>query len=316
MFKNKYPLKVFAIISFAIILLTSIIVGVFGINTGIEFSGGSQIEIKLSYSENDTIVSGREKATEYVDGVKEVLKEHDCSIDSYFVEDKLIDTYLVIRIAETEIDGAETVANEIASKLNIDASNVSSVKTLKSYFTGKQVLFIGIAVAALLLICFFAGFARYGINAGVTLAFAGLHSLILSLALMFLWRVQLSVVSLAGAAIFAVITIFALVFILERVKENAGSTQYANLNSAEHLLLATKQNKHLAWIAIVVWTLIVVMLCMPINYVKLAAVSVLICLLVAVYTTLGVAPALCAYMQETFKQKQKQKLSKNVVNKK
>ena len=90
MFKNKYPLKIFAIICFSVILLTSIIVGVFGINTGIEFSGGSQIEIKLSYSENETVVSGRENAAEYVDGVKDVLKEHDCNIDSYFVEDKLI----------------------------------------------------------------------------------------------------------------------------------------------------------------------------------------------------------------------------------
>ena len=316
MFKNKYPLKIFAIICFSVILLTSIIVGVFGINTGIEFSGGSQIEIKLSYSENETVVSGRENAAEYVNGVKDVLKEHGCNIDSYFVEDKLIDTYLVVRIAKTKIDGSETIAQEIADKLNIDASAVSTVQTLKSYFTGKQVLYIGISVAVLLLLCFFVGWLRYGLNAGVSLAFAGLHNLIISLALMLLWRVQLSVISLVGLVVFTVITIFALVFILERVRENSGSSQYENLNSAEQLLLATKQSKHLAWIAVVVFALVVVMLCVPINYVKLAAVSILICLLVCMYTSVGVAPALHSYMLEMFKQKQKEKLSKNVVNKK
>lgn len=314
MFKNKkYPLKLFSIISLAFVVLTIIFVSIFGVNTSIEIGGGSQVEITLSYKDGDNYISGRENTTEYVKAVKDVLKEHDCSIDSYIVEDKLVDTYLVIRIADSKINGAEKIPAQIASKLGIEQARVSSVQQLSSYFTNNQMLYIGLAVVAIVAVCFFAGWLRYTIVGGITLAFSALHNLILSLAVMFLYRVQFSMVSLVGVVIFTALSTLIFALILERNRENTKSKQYANLTEDEALLNATKQNKNLLWFAVALLALTIVMVCVPIRYVQLAGVSLQLCLLVCAYTSVFVAPALHAYLADIKNTKAKQKLSKNVI---
>lgn len=319
MFKNKkYPLKLFAIISLVFVALTIIFVSIFGVNTSVGIGGGSQIEVTLSYKNtSDEYVSGREDATEYVDAIKEVLKEHNCSIDSYFVEDKLVDTYLIVRIADNEIENAEKIPAQIATKLGISQSRVSNVQELSSYFTNNQMLFIGLAVLVVILICFFGGWLRYSLVGGITLAFAALHNLILSLAVIFLYRVQFSIVSLVGVLAFTVLSLLALIFILERAKENAKSKQYSELTQDEQFIKATSQNKHLIWFAAVLFALFVVMVCVPITYVQLAGVSLLLSLIVCAYTSIFVAPSLHVYLTDIKNARAKQKLSKNVtVNKK
>ena len=317
MLKNKkYPLKLFSIISLAFVVLTIIFVAIFGVNTSIEIGGGSQIEITLSYKDGDNYISGKENTIDYVDSVKEVLDEYGCNIDSYLVEDKLVDTYLVVRIADNKIEGASEIPAKIAEKLGIDQSRVSSVQELSSYFSENQMLYIGLAVVAVIAICFFAGWLRYTIVGGITLAFAALHNLILSLAINFLYRVQFSVVSLVGVLVFTMLSVLTFALILERARENSKSKQYASLSSDEQLICATKQNKNLLWVAVALFALTIVMVCLPIRYIQLAGVSLQLCLLVAAFTSLFVAPALHSYLFDIRSAKAKQKLSKNVTTQK
>lgn len=318
MFKNKkYPLKLFSIISLVFVVLTIIFVSIFGVNTSVEIGGGSQLEITLSYKDGDNYISGRENVTEYVEVVKDVLKDHGCSVDSYLVEDKLVDTYLVIRIADSEIENVEKIPAQIATKLGIAQSRVSSVQKLSSYFTNNQMLYIGLAVLAVIAICFFAGWLRYTIVGGVTLAFAALHNLILSLAVVFLYRVQFSMISLVSVLAFTILSVLAFALILERSRENAKSKQYSALTQDEQLLNATKQNKNLLWFAVALFALTIVMVCVPIRYIQLAGVSLQLCLAVCAYTSIFVAPALHVYLADVRNSKAKQKLSKNItINKK
>ena len=127
MFKNKkYPLKMFAVISLVFVVLTTIFVSIFGVNTSVEIGGGYQFEITLSYKNaQDEYVTGTENVDEYLAAVKEVLAEHKTSVDTYFVEDKIVDTYLVVRIADNEVDSVEKIPAQIASKLGISQMQVS-----------------------------------------------------------------------------------------------------------------------------------------------------------------------------------------------
>ena len=315
MFKNKYPLKLFAIISLALVVLTTVIVCIFGVNTSIEIGGGSQIEITLSTKSGETVNSGRENVEQYVETIEDILKDHGSAIDSYIVEDKYVDTYLIVRSTDNEIEGASTIPSEIATKLGIDLSRVSTVQKLSSYFTDNQMLYIGLAVLTVIVIAFFLGWIRYSINGGVTLAFSILHNLILSLAIIFVTRVQFSTVSLIGTLIFTLLSAIVTTLILERKRENSKSKQYAELSESAKMFEATKQNKHLLWIAAVLFALMIVMLCIPIRYIALAGVSLIICLVVCAYTAICVTPALNVYLSETFIAKEKQRLSKNVTTK-
>ena len=309
--KKKYPLGILAIISLVIIAVSAIIVAIFGINTSIEIGGGSQIEITLSYEEAGVHHDGKENTTVYAEKVGKVLKNHSASIDTYFVEDKLVETTLVIRVANSNIKNAADLKVEIADALEIDEARVSEVQQLKSYFSNKLVLYVGLAILAIVAICFFMGWLRHGILAGVSLMFATLHSFIVSLAIIFVTRVQFSLVGLCSAVVLTILSVFAFACILERYKENARSSQYDELNFDQKLMLATKQNNWLVAIACVTFATALVMIFTPVAYVTLAGVNVLISLVVGGYTATFMSPALHGYLLELAGAKEKKRLSKN-----
>lgn len=313
---KKYPLVVFAIISLAIILVSAIIVAIFSVNTSIEIGGGSQIEVVLSYDQGETHYEGKENVESYVKKIEDVLHNHKANVDSYFVEDKNIDTVLVVRIAKKSISGADSIQTEVASALDLDVSRVSKLQTLSSYFSNRLVLFVGLAILAALAICFFMGWLRYGILAGVSLMFTLLHSFILSLAIVFLTRIQFSMVGLCCSLVLSILSTFAFALVLERYRENKKSSQYAEYSYDEHLLLATKQNKWLLIFAVVGVVLSFTFVLTPVAYVRLIGLNVLISLLVAAYSTTCIAPALHCYMLEIAGNKEKVRLSKNQPNKK
>lgn len=314
MFKNKYPLKLLSIISLAIIVLTTIFVAIFGVNTSVEIGGGYQLEVKLSYEKNGEYFAGTENAETYLEKTKDVLDSYGCKVDSYFVEDKLVDTYLIVRIADAQVEGANNIAGSVALKLGLNTTDVA-IHQLSSYFTNNIMLYIGLAILTVIIICFFAGWLRYSLMGGITLAFAVLHNLILSLALIFLTRVQFSMVSLVAVLALTVYSIFAFTSILERVKENNKSKQYAELTHDQKLISATKQNKHLYLICIILLAVSLAIIFVPVRYIQLAAVSVQLAVIACVFTFTFIAPALYAYLADFQTNKEKQKLSKNVVQK-
>lgn len=316
MTKNKYPLKLFSIISLAIIALTVIFVSIFGLRTSVEIGGGYQMEVTLSYTnEAGEYTSGRQNAGAYVSQIKKVLSKHNASVDSYFIEDRDVDTLLVVRICSSKIKNDSSVTAEVASTLNIDVSRVSSLQKLGSYFSTKLMLYIGLAIGCILLVCFFGGWLRYNVLAGVSLMFAALHSLILSMALIFLMRVQFSVISLAAVLVSTILVVLGFACILERERENSKSKQYADLTTDERLILASKQSKTLLILPIVCAVTVLVMVCLPIRHIQLGGVSILLSLVSALYTMLLITPALHANLLDLSKVRQKQKLSKNKVTK-
>lgn len=305
--KKRYPLLVFAIISLVVIAVSALFVAIFGINTSIEIGGGSQIEITLSHDDTD----GRENAESYAAKVNNVLKQHGASIDTYFVEDKLTETTLVVRVANRDIKNAADLKVEIATALEIDEARVSNVQKLTSYFSNRSVLYVGLAILAVMIICFFMGWLRYGILAGVSLLFAIMHSAILSFALIFATRVQFSLVGLCSVVIISIVSVFAFICILERYKENAKSSQYDELSYDQKLMLSTKQNKWLLVMAVVIFVISAVMILTPVNYVRLAGLNILICLVASGYSTIFMVPALHGYLLELAGAKEKKRLSKN-----
>lgn len=303
---KKSPLLWFIIASIFIIVVSSIIVGVFGVNASIEISGGSQIEIQMSDST---------KTGEYVDKASKVLGNHGQHIDSYFVEDKLTDTYLVLRVNSTNIKDSDSIKAEIASALEIDQSKVSGVIKIDSYFANKIMLYIGLSILAIVIVCFFLGWIRLGIIGGTSLLFAFLHSMIMSFALIFLTRVQFSVTSLVMVFAGSIISVFATEILLERLKENLKSKQYSALSENQNIVNVLKQNKVLLLPVVIALIVSLVLIILPINNIRFVGLSLLFVLLSTVYTTACITPALHAFMLKVNGSRQKQKLSTNVKSK-
>lgn len=317
MFKDKkYPLKLFAIISLVVVVLTTVFVCIFGVNTSIDIGGGSQIEIKLSYNDGTTVISGKENATDYVNKIEDVLSMNGCHIDSYVVEDKAVDSYLIVKIAKTQIKYADRIPAQIANKLGISESRVGNVQKISSSFSSTQMLFIGLSILAVVLICFLFGWLRYSLMGGVSLAFGSLHNIILSLAILFLFRVQFSMISIVNIAIQSVMGSFVMALLLEKIRENSKSKQFASLTEDEKMWTVTKQSKNLIWFAGVIFAFALCLIFIPIRSLQLAGLSILLTLIVTVYTNIFIAPALFINLADIRNAREKQRLSKNVTNNK
>ena len=321
---KKYPLKWTALASLVVLVLTIIFVSIFGVKTSIEVGGGSQIEIRLTYSQNDSLdaekISEVGRVGDYVAGVKKVLKKHNASVDSYLVEDKLIDTYLVVKIDKTNIKNADSISSEIATRLGIDASRVSDVITLGSYFSNSVLLWTGLGILTVVIVLFFAAWLRYGLMAGITMPLAFLYNIIMSLAVIFLLRVQFSMVSFVSVVVLSLLVVWVLSLMFERVKENSKSSAYSDYTNEQHFFKATKQVWQYGLIAAVILVACLVLVCVPIKYVQLAALSVIFADIVAAVTAAIVAPGLQCYLQQVYtlrpERKKKVKKAKNAKTKK
>lgn len=313
---KKYPLKLFAIISLAIVVLTTIFVCIFGVNTSIEIGGGSQIEIKLSYQGDTTWESGRDNVPDYVDKIEDVLSNNGCHIDSYIVEDKAVDTYLVVKIAKTDIKNSDRIPTQIADKLGIAQTRVGNIQKISSSFSNTQMLYIGLSILAVVLACFIFGWLRYSLIGGVALAFGSLHNLIISIAVLFLFRVQFSMVSIVSIMVESIVGAFVFVHLLESIRSNSKTKQFLALSEDEKMWSVTKQSKNLIWLAGVIFAFALCLIFIPIRSLQLAGLSVLLGLLVSAYTSIFMAPALYSNLAEIRNIKEKQRLSKNVTNNK
>ncbi len=300
--QKKYPLLWLTIVSLVVLVVSVVVVAVCGVKTSIEIGGGSQIEVCLTYEESSDVnvdkLSDADNTTNFVSKIKKVLANHNASIDSYFLQDNLTDTYLIVRIAKTDIKGADTISAEISEALNISADRVSDVQTLKSYFSSSILLYIGLGILCAIVILFFVGWLRYGLMAGISLPFAFLYNIIISLAVLFAIRVQFSMISLIACLVLSILSTYAFAFVLERVRENRKSSAYADYTAEEHFMLAYFKNKSVIFIAVVLAVACIALIFVPINYVRLAAVSSLIALLVSAYTYMLMAPALHCYLLE------------------
>ena len=310
---KKYPLKIFAVVSLVIIVIASIITGVLGVHSSIEIGGGSQIAIQTSYENADHVmVDGRENVNAYLKKVKPILSKHGAYVDSYFVEDKLTDTYLVIRMTKQNLKDVESIKTEIATELDIDAARISDVQKIDSYFSNKTMLFVGLAILAIIVIAFFIGLFRYGIVGGTSLLFAIMHNIIMSLALIFLTRAQLSMIGIVSIIALTVIGIFAYVYMLEQVREDKKSKQYQDYSHADLMITATKKNKAIIFMAAAIVIVSIVLALVPINHIRFAGLSMFLSTIAAAYTFFGISPAIHAALSEIQSQRQKDKLSTNV----
>lgn len=313
---KKYPLKLFAIISLVIVVLTTIFVCIFGVNTSIDIGGGSQIEIKLSYQGDTAWVSGRDDVPDYVDKIEDVLSDNGCHIDSYVVEDKSVDTYLIVKIAKTNIKNADRIPAQIANKLGINQTRVGNIQKISSSFSNKQMLYIGLSILAVVIGCFLFGWLRYSLIGGVALAFGSLHNLIISIAVLFLFRVQFSMISIVSVIVESVLGSLVVAHLMECIRSSSKTKQFMTLSEDEKMWTVTKQSKNLIWLAGVIFAFALCLIFIPIRSLQLSGLSILLGMLVTAYTSIFMVPALYANLAEIRNTKEKQRLSKNVTNNK
>lgn len=291
---KKYPFLVSLIISFAIVVASIFVVAFCGLKLNTSLGGGSQFEISIADDANSKT---------YVQNIKNVLKDNGISYDSFTVEDKAkggevagthTQRYIVVNVLATNVsDETELkVRNEIASKLNISVDNISGMENIISSIKSKDILLFGLGIGIIAICLFVFGYIRYGIFAGVAFFLSILHNIILFLSIMIITRIPLGLVSIASIAVLSLIMSAVLVSIFEKNKLDS-EAHLAEKETPSERLIKAEISAVKPYIVVVLAVLLfaIMLLFVPLNNIIFSAISLLISLIVSLYTTLMVGPS-------------------------
>lgn len=307
--KTKILLPIYLILSLIIIISTVVVSLTAGINLGIDFVGGKQIEVQVPEGTN---------ASSYENKIEDVLNEFDLSINTSFEEDKYTDTYFIVKINSQEMTAEEKTAirEAIIQKLELPAEYVSEVFDISGSATQKTVISVAFAILGILVVMFIAGWIRYGIMNGLSILFAGLHNLILSLAVILLTRVELTISSCVAVFVASIMSMFIFCYIQEKAREGMLSRQNKELSNREIFMGAIKSSLVvICIISAMLFIFSISSLFIAANFIKLFGVALLECIIVALYSVL-ISTELASYLSDVQSIRDKQKLSKNVTTKK
>ena len=291
---KKYPFLVSLIISFAIVVASIFVVALCGLKLNTSLGGGSQFEISIADDANSKT---------YVQNIKNVLKDNGISYDSFTVEDKAkggevagthTQRYIVVNVLATNVsDETELkVRNEIAEKLSISVDNISGMENIISSIKSNDILFFGLGIGVIAICLFLFGYIRYGIFAGVAFFLSMLHNIILFLSIMIITRIPLGLVSIASIAILSLIMSAVLVSIFEKNKLDS-EVHLAEKETPSERLIKAEISAVKPYIVVVLAVLLfaIMLLFVPLNNVIFSSISILISLIVSLYTTLLVGPS-------------------------
>lgn len=291
---KKYPFLTSLIISFVIVVASIFVLAFCGIKLNPSLGGGSQFEISISDDSN---------VKTNVQEIKNVLRRNGISYDSFSVEDKAkagtepgeySQRYIVVNIIATNVsDETESkIRTDIASELEISVDNISGIENIVSSIKPTDILLFGLGIGIIAICLFIFGLIRYDVFAGLAFLISIIHNIILFLSIMILTRIPLGLVSIASIAVLSLIMTAVLVSIFERNKIESEAHLSEKETPSERLIRSEiSAIKPYIFVVCAVLVFSLVMFFVPLNNVIFSSVSIIISLIVSIYTTLLIGPS-------------------------
>lgn len=302
--KNKKSfLWLYAVISLVIIISAVVVSLTAGISLGTDVGGGNQIEVTITSETN---------RNEAVSSVKEVMAENGCAVERVFVEDKFVDTLVVAKTPNKQIKNKDALKSKIAEKLGVEVSAVEILE-FDGGVTNKSVIWTSVGIVCLLLALFVIGWVRYGLVSGTTLTIVALHNMLVSISLLVLTRLPITMISIVEILAGVVLSIFATVLLLEKIRENKKMKHNETLSETEVVELSNKEVlKPLIFTGALVLVVCLALVFVPVRIVTLSALSFVVCVASTVYSYFFLGTNLQSLMLTIQDDNQRARLSKNV----
>lgn len=316
---KKYPLLVSLIVSCVIVVASILVLAFCGMRLGSSLGGGSQFEIVIDDSADAKI---------YVQEIKNVLDEQHIQYDSFMVEDNstagssatdISQRKIVVNLQETNVSNEKEseVRKALSAKLGVSNDSISDINNIISSIKAQDILLFGLGIGIIAVCMFVFGFVRYDIFAGLSFLLAIIHNLILFLSIIILTRIPLGLVSLAAMSLFTLIMLACLVSVYEKNKLESEMRLAEKETPSSRLMrveFATLKSYVLVPSSIVIFSLL--LLLVPVHNVAFSVASVLVALIVAIYTTILIAPGVYASFLDLQKASFEATLSRNdTINK-
>lgn len=271
--KNK---KTFRFASLAIMILGLIMFFLNGFNFGIDFTGGTIIEIKAN------------KFIE-VEAVKSIMDEYDS--DASIIHGGTNKEELIIKSTlDLSNETVNSIITKFAAEYGVDKDNISSEKfgpLMGKEIRDKALLSITIATIAMLLYITFRFEWRFGIGAIIAL----IHDVIITVAVYAIFKLPINSSFIAAILTIVGYSINDTIVIFDRIREELRLNPKLPLenivdNSIQHSLRRTIIT------TITTLTAVVILYIVGVEAVKVLALPLIIGMISGTYSSLFIAPAL------------------------
>lgn len=308
--KKKSFLGLYLIISFVLIIAAVVVSLTAGINLGIDVGGGTQFEVVVTPNEGEEVTNKFVQEQESI--IKDVLKDNGLRAEQIFVQDKDSHVFVVVRVANDNITNRAELVSDLASSLEIEEDNISDFSIISGSLTKKTVIWASVAIICVLLLVFIAGWIRYNIMSGLTLTFGLLHALMINVALHILTRLPLTFASIIIMLCSVVLMLFALIFVLEKIRELKKSRSSEGMEISELVGTAKKRTLlPLVCLVAMIFVMAIIFVFIPVSHVQLSACSIIVCLASIAYTYYFVATNLHEKLLEIKEATERAKLSRD-----
>ena len=238
----------------AIILLGGVIFGIFGLNCGFDFTGGTQLIVDFPYDKTIQDDEGLQNAS---NKISDILKEHGVNINSFQVQGEYSEKCFVVTFKTTDKDTVYDIRLAINEEFNTSSTYAGLADYEKNKILDDQTINIYditrrtskidgfilpntilTTIATLLfavVICMLYALFRVKLAGALSIVFSGVMSVLLTVAFVALTRIEINTYFFVALGLVEFVSLYTTVDMMFKLKEKL-----------KNPLLTDKTNQELA----------------------------------------------------------------------
>ena len=297
------------IVILAIILIGAVVVGFFGFNTSLDFSGGTQLVVEFTgtnypASDDETLAKAEGE-------IRQILYDYNVDINSFQIQGEYNSRAFVITFKNVEGQTLDKIRLDINKLLKEDDSLDSSIlgeqedltfrtSKIDSFVASSEFLTIVSAlIFAITLICVYACF-RFKVAGALTILFGAVADLLLFLSFVALARIEVNRYLFVALALIMIVSVYASVSMFIDIKQKAKEPSLSTKSNQDLVNMYVDQNwKKNLFIYVAVCLALVVWGILSTTNVMYTLIALIAGLVVIFGTHIFVVPAFWSSIQRT-----------------
>ncbi len=241
-------LKICAIISIAIILVGVLVVSIFGFNLGIDFTGGTVLNVKVGAK----LEENKENYATLSEEITTIFKNEGFEIGYLQQEGVGEEAQIAIRfkdkanLTESQMqEQIEVLKEKLETGLTLNGNHVEVTVSNGSRIAASASLtllinsLLAVLVAVILILVYIA--IRFELLSGLTAILMLVHDVFIMCSLVAIFRIQISASFIAALITIIGYSINNVIIVFDRIRENKKKEDYKGLSNAELVNASIKQ---------------------------------------------------------------------------
>ncbi|NCB48224.1 MAG: hypothetical protein EOM55_01145 [Clostridia bacterium] len=246
-------------VCFALVVLAGVVVGFYGFRANVDINGGTQLVVDFAVSNVD--IEDETELNEASSIINEILQENDVSVNSFQVQGDFGTKSFIITFEKTsqltlqnirlaineEFNASETYANFVADEnviaiLDDNYDLTRRTSTIDSFISSDEFLVtLSTLLFALTILMIYALF-RLKLAGALSMFFAGLFDVVLTLAFIAIARVEINSYIFVVMGLALSVSVYLSADFALNIKEKMKDSQFADISTREIANMVVTEN--------------------------------------------------------------------------